>query len=160
MKFTPISIDEYVKMYLVNNPTHKEVDLRNDLNFAINAYQKGVKCSCGNDVWVIGSAALGMGCFTCITGKNYPTDEHEIDTVIKKRENIKGRKHIDDFGPINFGGFFDDDGFEINTDLIKKPSLCLLCNNDDNPEEEILCNMTRYDQKEEEEFKCFAFCKK
>ena len=57
-------------------------------------------------------------------------------------------------------GFFDDDGYEINSELIKKPSLCLICLNNDNPKEEILCNMTRLDQKDEDEFKCFAFKKK
>jgi hypothetical protein len=32
--------------------------------------------------------------------------------------------------------------------------------NDDNPDEEMLCNMTRYDQKDDDEFKCFAFKKR
>ena len=57
-------------------------------------------------------------------------------------------------------GFFDDDGFEINMDLIKKPSICLICVNDDNPDKEMLCNMTRYDQKDDNEFKCFAYKKR
>lgn len=57
-------------------------------------------------------------------------------------------------------GFFDDDGYKVNTELIKKPSLCLTCVTNDNPNEEMLCNMTRYDQKDDNEFKCFAFKKK
>lgn len=57
-------------------------------------------------------------------------------------------------------GIFNDDGDDINTELIKKPSLCLICVNDDNPNEEILCNLTRFDQKNDMEFKCFAFKKK
>ena len=57
-------------------------------------------------------------------------------------------------------GYFDDDGYEINPELIKKPSLCVICVNNDNPKEEILCNLTRHDQKDENEFKCFAFIKK
>jgi len=160
MGFIPITIDKYIKMHLENNPTDKEVDLRKQLKSAINAYNNGIKCSCGNDIWVIGSAAVGNSCFTCITGESYPTEDYEIDTVIKKRENKKGRRHIDDIDPTKIAGFFDDDGYEINSDLIKKPSLCLICINDDSQDEEMLCNMTRYDQKDDTEFQCFAFRKK
>jgi len=160
MGFIPITIDKYIKMHLANNPSEKEVDLRKNLNSAINAYNKGIKCSCGNDIWVIGSAAVGNSCFICITGESYPTEDYEIDTVIKKRENKKGRRHIDDIDPTKIAGFFDDDGYEINTDLIKKPSLCLICINDDIQDEEIFCNMTRYDQRDDTEFQCFAFRKK
>lgn len=54
-------------------------------------------------------------------------------------------------------GFFDDDGTEINPDLISKPSLCVSCRKDQDPNEEILCTMTRADQRGEEAFACFAF---
>ena len=56
-------------------------------------------------------------------------------------------------------GFFDDDGNEINSDLIKKPSLCLTCVHDDDSNEELLCNMTRFDQRNENDFICFAYKK-
>ena len=160
MGFVPITIDKYIAMHLANNPSEKEVDLRKNLNSVINDYNKGIKCSCGNDIWVIGSASVGNSCFTCITGESYPTDDYEIDIVIKKRENKKGRRHIDDIDPTKIAGFFDDDGYEINSDLIKKPSLCFICRIDDSQDEEILCNMTRYDQKDDTEFQCFAFRKK
>ena len=54
-------------------------------------------------------------------------------------------------------GFFRDDGTEINPDLIAKPSLCVSCRKDDDPNEEILCTLIRADQQGEEEFECFAF---
>ncbi|HXZ43759.1 MAG TPA: hypothetical protein VEH53_02945 [archaeon] len=54
-------------------------------------------------------------------------------------------------------GFFRDDGSEINPDLIAKPSLCVSCRKDDDPDEEILCTLTRADQQGEAEFECFAF---
>jgi len=54
-------------------------------------------------------------------------------------------------------GFFRDAGTEINPDLIAKPSLCVSCCKDDDPEEEILCTLTRADQQGEEEFERFAF---
>jgi len=54
-------------------------------------------------------------------------------------------------------GFFRDDGTEINPDLIVKPSLCVSCKKDDDPEEEILCTLTRSDQEGEKDFHCEAF---
>ncbi len=160
MGFIPISINAYIKKHLKNNPSENEKDLRKRINSALADYKKRIKCSCGNDIWVIGSASVGNSCFACITGESYPTDDYEIESAIIKRESIKGRRHIDEIPPSKIGGFFDDDGYEINTDLIKKPSLCITCINDDNPKEEMLCDMTRYDQKEDKEFKCFAYEKK
>ncbi|HYI77613.1 MAG TPA: hypothetical protein VEW65_08315 [Chryseolinea sp.] len=62
----------------------------------------------------------------------------------------------------DINGFYDDYGNKINTDLIKKPGLCLLCKRDeiDDPMEHILCAMNRHDQRHEEEFKCGVFEKK
>jgi len=160
MGFVPISIDKYVEKHLKNNPSENEKDLRNRLDSALMTYQNGERCACGNDIWVIGSASVENSCFTCITGENYPTDDYEIDLAVKKRESTKGRRHISEIDKTQIAGFFDDDGYEINAELIKKPSLCLICVNDDNPNEEMLCNMTRYDQRDENEFKCFAYKKK
>lgn len=58
-----------------------------------------------------------------------------------------------------FLGYFDDDGTEINPDLIPKPSLCLVCKKNEahDWEEEMLCNLNRMDQRNDEEFRCFAF---
>jgi hypothetical protein len=53
--------------------------------------------------------------------------------------------------------FFRDDGTEIDPDLIAKPSLCVSCRKDDDPDEEIPCTLARADQQGEEEFECFAF---
>ncbi len=160
MAFIPISVNKYVANYLKDNPSTKEEELRKQLNAALEAYNKGIKCSCGNDIWVIGAAFVGNSCFTCITGESFPEDDYEIDSAIQKRENKKGRRHIDDIDPTKIAGFFDDDGYEINSDSVRKPALCLICKNDDNPGEEIFCNMTRHDQKDESEFQCFAFRKK
>jgi hypothetical protein len=54
-------------------------------------------------------------------------------------------------------GFYHDDGTEINPDLIAKPGLCVSCRKDEDPNEEILCILTRADQQDEDDFKCFAF---
>jgi hypothetical protein len=54
--------------------------------------------------------------------------------------------------------YVDDDGTEINPDLIPKPDLCITCKKDGQAgEEEILCNLTRSDQQGEEEFICEAY---
>ena len=56
--------------------------------------------------------------------------------------------------------FFDDDGTEITPDLVPKPGLCLSCIKDDDPHEEVLCILARYDQEDEDEFRCFAYASK
>lgn len=162
MGFKPITIDKYVALHLRNNPEENEKELRNNLQTALKAYHNGKKCSCGNDIWVIGSAFVGHSCFTCITGESYTHDDFEIESALKKSENKEGRRHIDKMEKTEIHGFFDDDGYEINTNLIKKPTLCITCKNNDNEneEEQLLCNMTRYDQKNENEFICFAYKKK
>ena len=54
--------------------------------------------------------------------------------------------------------YFNDDGSEINPDLISKPSLCITCKKNSLPgEEQILCNLTRADQQGEKEFICEAY---
>ena len=57
----------------------------------------------------------------------------------------------------NHPKFFNDDGTEVNPDLIPKPSLCISCRKDGLPDEEILCNLNRMDQQGEEEFVCGAY---
>jgi hypothetical protein len=57
----------------------------------------------------------------------------------------------------SLSGFFNDDGTEINPELIPKPGLCILCLKDDMPEEEIPCILTRADQQGSSEFICYAF---
>ena len=162
MGFQPISIDKYVALHLKNNPLENEKELRKNIQRAIEDYQNGAKCSCGNDIWILGSAFTGNSCFTCITGESNPKDDYEIDSAIKKSEDKKGRRHIDDIDPTQIHGFFGDDGYEINMDLVKKPSLCISCskNDSEDEEDEILCSMTRHDQRNKEEFVCFGYEKK
>ena len=56
--------------------------------------------------------------------------------------------------------FFDDDGTEVNPDLIPKPSLCTSCRKDDDPSQIDLCDLNRFDQQGEDEFKCGEYCPK
>jgi len=54
--------------------------------------------------------------------------------------------------------YFDDEGTEINPDLIPKPDLCITCKkNNLSGKQEILCNLTRADQQGHAEFRCEAY---
>lgn len=157
MGFVPISVDNFIKMHLESNPSDNENNLRVRLSSALADYQNGVKCECGNDIWVIGSAFGGNSCYTCFTGKSAPTDDFEIESALKKRGNIAGQRHIDVINPHEISGYFTDEGYEINMDLIRKPTLCLSCIYNDDPAEEILCNLNRIDQQDETEFVCHSY---
>lgn len=52
---------------------------------------------------------------------------------------------------------FDDDGTPIDPERVKVPSLCTVCKKKDDPYEEPLCILNRYDQADEDTFKCGAF---
>ena len=56
----------------------------------------------------------------------------------------------------NLHGFFDDNGEQVNPDLMPKPSLCVTCKHDGDSKQEAVCALTRMDQKEEE-FRCDAY---
>lgn len=53
--------------------------------------------------------------------------------------------------------YFDDNGTEVNPDLFRKPQLCLSCRKNNDSNEEVLCNLTRMDQRDEPDFKCCAY---
>ena len=53
--------------------------------------------------------------------------------------------------------YYDDDGNELDPSKVPIPLLCTFCEKNGDPAEEILCNLNRLDQKDEPEFKCWAF---
>ena len=53
--------------------------------------------------------------------------------------------------------YFHDDGTEFNPDLIPTPDLCISCRKNDDPGEEVLCNLTRADEQDDEVFLCFGY---
>jgi hypothetical protein len=156
--FIPISIDDFIKEHLENSPGENEKVLRVRLEEALVNYRNGVKCTCGKVIWVVGAVTAWNSCFSCNTGKKQPAGDYEIDSDIEKQDE-NGRRHIDEMDPCKINGMFDDAGYEINPDFIKKPTLCLVClkNIDPDWEEEMLCNLNRNDQAKEIEFKCGAF---
>jgi hypothetical protein len=156
--WNPISIDKYVKLHLKKYPNENEKVLRVRIEAALDDYNKGVKCKCGKEIWIVGSASAPFGCFSCITGREHPLDDYEIDSALDKRDK-SGRRHIDEMDPRKINGMFDDDGYEIRRDTIKMQPLCLSCikNNSDDWEDDILCNLNRNGQADEKEFKCGAY---
>jgi hypothetical protein len=85
--FVPISLKRYVKLHLRANPATNREDLVRRLREAMDADAKGVVCRCGNPIWIIGSAEVGLSCFTCITGEPRPDSDYEIatDGMINRR---------------------------------------------------------------------------
>ncbi len=160
MGFKAISMEDFLTTFHKNNPNEDLKKVRQELKRALTGYKDGITCKCGNDIWVTGSAFVGNMCFTCITGEVFPDGEYELEDALKKRKNVRTGRNISEIDPKKINGIFDDDGNEIDMDLIEKPSLCLICKKEYDPAEEILCNLNRFDQREEEEFICYAFIQK
>ncbi|MEX6689349.1 hypothetical protein QTN47_17705 [Danxiaibacter flavus] len=78
-KFTKISIDNFIEKYKMSNPKEDLAQLRRNILHIKQLKKDGIKCDCGNSLWVIGSAISGKGCFTCITGETDFSDDYEID---------------------------------------------------------------------------------
>ena len=81
--FVPVRLNQFVKQYLRNNKDADGDAVRDAVEDALAAWRQGVRCACGNPLWVAGSAVAGYGCFTCITGSAEPDGDPEIDSACK-----------------------------------------------------------------------------
>ncbi len=77
--FTLIQLEDYVAGHMQANPSVDRADLVRRLRNAIEAVKRGDRCSCGGTIWIVGSAEVGLRCFTCITGEEVPDSDFEID---------------------------------------------------------------------------------
>ncbi len=77
--FTPIKLNKFVDKYIQSNPGTSRKEITTGLKATLRDYKSGVKCDCGNPIWVIGSAVTGNACFTCVTGEAMPDSDYEID---------------------------------------------------------------------------------
>jgi hypothetical protein len=77
--FVPIAVDDYVRRFLRNNPGTDPSELRGRLLATLEAFRQGTCCACGERIWVLGSAEVGLACFTCITGEADPSDDFELE---------------------------------------------------------------------------------
>ncbi len=84
--FVPIALDQYLELHLESNPNDDQEHVKSTLRDALSAYQRGERCSCGEPIWVIGSAVVGHACFTCITGEATPDQDYELKGACGERQ--------------------------------------------------------------------------
>ena len=97
----PISVTEFAKKLVKNNPDLKFHDVKNALDDTLAQKVAGAKCdNCLTmPIWAIGSAICGWnGCFTCLTGSADSSEEYEvihdvIKSVKKHSKNKRRRTH-------------------------------------------------------------------
>lgn len=158
MSFKAISLKKFIKLHLEANPNANKKRLRKNLQEALQAFKDGVKCECGQDIWVIGSTFVGNRCHACITGESFPEDDYEITDAIFKSPILSDDAPFEEFEMFKNGGYYDDNGNELDPSKIEIPKLCLNCKKYDDPSQIVLCNLTRLDQADDDkEFKCYAY---
>lgn len=79
--FSPVRLDQFVTQYVRKNQDADGDAVRAAVEDALAAWRQGVRCACGNPLWVAGSAVAGYGCFSCITGSIEPNGDPEIDAA-------------------------------------------------------------------------------
>jgi len=79
--FTPIKLHDYVELHLRTNPGAGRAEVIQQLGSVICAARAGARCQCGAQIWIIGSAQAGLGCFRCITGRPEPDHDYEINVA-------------------------------------------------------------------------------
>jgi hypothetical protein len=79
--FIPISIAQYIPLHLKSNPKDHPAELEAALRESLRAAKSGECCDCGEPIWALGSAIVGRGCFTCITGEGSPSDDYEVTHI-------------------------------------------------------------------------------
>lgn len=72
-----ISIADYVKLHAASNPGTDTSELK-ALEYMLEAKLAEARCECGERIWAIGWARVGMRCFTCNTGEAVPDNDYEI----------------------------------------------------------------------------------
>jgi hypothetical protein len=94
----------------------------------------------------------------------------QIETWMKQQEDNEGEATEQEQLPFGIdknegpfteeiNGFYDDNGNKIDFNLIRLPGLCIVCKEyeDDDWEENLLCQMNRYGQRNKTEFICGDF---
>ena len=79
LEFKRIAIDTFIDRHKQLNPDTDLVDLKASLLYFKSLRDSGELCQCGNPIWIVGSAIVGKGCFTCITGETDTSEDFEIE---------------------------------------------------------------------------------
>lgn len=77
--FNYLSIDEYVKTTIDQDSNLNTQELVKSLEQFKARKLKGELCDCGNEIWIVGSAISGKGCFSCITGETDSSGDYEVE---------------------------------------------------------------------------------
>ncbi len=77
--FSPISLEDYLDRHMESNPDEDRSEVETRIKDMIKFHNDGGRCTCGNEIWIVGSAAARWAaCFSHITGEAYPDDDFEI----------------------------------------------------------------------------------
>ena len=68
--FHKITIKEFVKKTIEGGSDQNASEIKKAFEEFKILKMKGELCHCGNPIWIAGSAIVGKGCFTCITGES------------------------------------------------------------------------------------------
>jgi len=94
--------------------------------------------------------------------------DYNIEWYKYKHEHLlNSLKRFLDFDPetappqVEVNGFYNDDGTKVDIETIPTPGLCITCKKyfSDDWEQNLLCNMNRHDQKDDNDFICGAYDK-
>lgn len=154
MGFISISIEDYLDIHIKNNPGTDRATLKAKIEQAHFDFKNGVRCKCGNDIWVAGSAVMGNQCFTCITGESDPKDNYEIEFSLNKNTSSGDDLPLHEILFGGEGGFYNDDGTKLDPRKIVMPPKCLSCIHFKDPFQHVMCTMNRFDHVEGAEFLC------
>ncbi|MCD6090475.1 MAG: hypothetical protein J7J72_03150 [Bacteroidales bacterium] len=85
--------------------------------------------------------------------KQKQTESHVAELLLSQLDEIQE----DSLEEIN--GIYNDDGTKVDPQTIPLPALCIICKKYqiDDWDENLLCQMNRHDQRNDDEFKCGAF---
>ena len=160
MGFNGITIKKYIDIHLKNNPNTDRVALKTKIEKALSDFRNKIKCKCGDDIWVVGSAVMGNQCYTCITGETNPNNVYELEAALEK--NIIEEDQVFYFKQGKNGevGYFDADDNKLDPSKIIIPKKCLSCIYFNRPEKKIVCTVMRFTSVEGKEFKCKSYRKK
>lgn len=146
MTFEPLESHESFKIMRKFTDSRKDLKFQNKLNDALNNRKPFA-----NFKFIIDNSVHRQDWFDF--KKKY------LENYVKELLSMELEKAESDDYSEEINGFYDDDGNKIDPDSVPVPSLCVICKSHqvDDWEENLLCLMNRFDQRNDDDFKCGAF---
>lgn len=81
-----------------------------------------------------------------------------LENYVKELLSLELEENANDYSE-EINGFYDDDGTKIDPESVPFPGLCVICKSHqvEDWDENLLCLMNRFDQRNSDDFKCGAF---